>query len=115
LRQFDPRYLEDMSAGDNEFVREIICTFVETACDLIDGIVQAAAESNVEKAVYVAHTLKGSSRSVGAAPLGDVCEELERLAKSGDMESFKTVAAAAKEVYALLTSELALFLQPKAA
>ncbi len=104
-----------MSGGDDEFVRDIISTFLETAGDLVDGIQFAAEHTNNEKAIYASHTLKGSARSVGAMPLGDVCEELERLAKAGDMSSFKRAAPNAKTVFGDLQSELDVFLQPKAA
>ena len=115
MRQFDPNYLEDMSGGDDEFVRDILSTFLETAVDLVDGIQSAATHSNAEKAIYVSHTLKGSSRSVGAMVLGDVCEELERLARAGDMPAFNRAARNVKTVFGDLQGELAQFLQPKAA
>jgi len=115
LMQFDPKYLEDMSGGDDEFVRDIISTFLETAVELVDGIHAAAQDSSVDKAIYVSHTLKGSARSVGALALGDVCEELERLAKSHDMVSFQRLAPNVDQVFAGLERELNAALQAKAA
>ena len=115
LKQFDPQYLEDMSGGDDEFVRDILSTFLETAVELVNGIQAAAQDSNVERAIYVSHTLKGSARSVGALALGDLCEELERLAKSNDMPSFQRVAPNVTKVFADLNGELSLVLRPEAA
>jgi two-component system, sensor histidine kinase and response regulator len=115
VNQFDPGYLEDMSGGDDEFVRDIISTFLENAQKLVDSLTTAASENNVEKAIYAAHTLKGSSRSVGANLLGDLCEELEKLARSGDMDGFRTLAGRVPEIFGLLGVELAVVLRPQAA
>ena len=115
LKQYDPKYLEDMSAGDEEFVRDILSTFLETAGDLVAALTKAGETSNAEKAIYAAHTLKGSSRSVGAVPLGDLCEALEKLARAGDMDGFREQARVTPDTFALLRQELGVVLSPKAA
>jgi len=114
LKQFDPKYLDDMSGGDTEFVHDIISTFLETAHELVDGLT-LAADQDPQRAVYLAHTLKGSARSVGANPLGDLCEDLEKLAGSGDMPGYKLLVSKVPETFTQLSEELAVVLQPKAA
>ena len=104
-----------MSGGDEEFVRDIISTFLETARNLVDAVVDAGANNDADKGVYAAHTLKGSARSVGAAPLGDLCEELEKLARAKDMAAFADLSTRVPEGFALLKNELEVVLTPKAA
>jgi HPt (histidine-containing phosphotransfer) domain-containing protein len=81
----------------------------------VDALVEAGETQNTEKAIYAAHTLKGSARSVGAMPLGDLCESLEKLARASDLDGFREQARFAPETFALLGRELAEVLQPKAA
>ena len=115
VNQYDPRYLEDMSGGDEEFVRDIISTFLDTAHNLVSGLQSAADAMDRDKAIYLSHTLKGSARSVGAGPLGDLCEELEKLARGEDMAGYSVLVAKVPETFALLTRELNVVLQPRAA
>jgi len=112
---FNPGYLEDMSGGDEEFVREIIGTFFETSRDLVEGIRAAAEEGSAEKGIYVAHTLKGSSRSIGALCLGDICESLEKLARASDMTGFAVEAPRVQEAFVALQAEVAQVYAAKAA
>src|SRR2546423_10450753 len=114
-RQYDPKYLQDMSGGDAEFIQEILGTFLETSEDLVRCLQLAAREASPDKGFYVAHTLKGSARSVGADPLGHLCEELERLAKEGDMVGFAAVADRIAPTFVQLKIEMELALRPLAA
>jgi HPt (histidine-containing phosphotransfer) domain-containing protein len=114
-RQFNPEYLLDMSGGDTEFIQEILGTFLESVHDLLDGIRTAARDSNVEKAIFAAHTLKGSSRSVGAEPLGHLCEELETAARVGDMATYAQVANQVPILFAQLEREVQEILRSRAA
>lgn len=114
-RQLDLTYLEDMSGGDREFIEEILGTFLETSSDLIESLLAAAKEGFVEKALYASHTLKGSSRSVGADPLGAICQSLEQLARSGDMKGFAELVESVPPVYAQLRAEIQASFLEKAA
>lgn len=104
--QLDPTYLNEMAEGDTEFISELLDTFVETAADLVEAIEAAAAEQAAEKGIYAAHTLKGSSRSIGAVPLGDLCQVLEEAARCGDMDSFALMARNIPETFAQLKREI---------
>lgn len=115
VKQFDPKYLGDMSGGDIEFVHDIISTFMETAIDLVDGLEIAGRNQDAEKAIYAAHTLKGSARSVGAAPLGDLCEELEKFAREDDMQGFSELVGQVPVTFDLLRGELTAYIAPRAA
>lgn len=104
--QLDPSYLSEMAEGDTEFILELLDTFVETAADLLEGIQAAAADRDTDKAIYAAHTLKGSSRSIGAEPLGNLCQTLEEAARCGDMDSFALMAQNLPETFKLLRREI---------
>ena len=105
-RQIDMAYLLDMSGGDLEFVQEILSTFLETSGDLLAGIDDAARKGDATKAVYAAHTLKGSLRSIGAEPLATLCNDLEQTARVGDMAVFASMSKHVAEGFKLLRAEI---------
>jgi HPt (histidine-containing phosphotransfer) domain-containing protein len=114
-KQYDPGYLLEMSGGDADFIEEILSTFLETAPDLLAGIEVAANQGDVTKAIYATHTLKGSARSVGAEPIGFLCEQLEQLAKTGDMGGFADLSKQVPEAFDALRAEMNHFLRARAA
>ena len=87
LRLFDVSVLKSLVGDDRETVdgllREYLDTLqrtwveIESAVHREDGMAIAAA----------AHKLKSSSRSVGAVPFGELCQQLESAGKSGDMQT----------------------------
>ena len=83
--QIDRDYLLEISGGDSEFERDLIQTFLEAAPALLQSYA-AAIESNAGLGVrHAAHTLKGSSRSIGANVFAQVCEAAEKAARADDL------------------------------
>ncbi len=80
---FDFAHLEDLSGGDTEFEQEIVETFLAQAPEMVVEL-QSAVEGNVrEVALRVAHTLKGSGRSIGANEFAMSCEKIEEAIRNG--------------------------------
>jgi HPt (histidine-containing phosphotransfer) domain-containing protein len=69
--------LRDATGGDDEFVLDLVATFVEETQANIDGIAAAADARDVTAIVRPAHTLKSSSASVGAMRLSAICRDIE--------------------------------------
>jgi HPt (histidine-containing phosphotransfer) domain-containing protein len=69
----DFAYLEEFAAGDQQVVDEVLGLFREQAA-LWAGLLDAASDGWRD----AVHTIKGASRGVGAFPLGEVCERVER-------------------------------------
>jgi PAS domain S-box-containing protein len=90
--QIDMTYLQEIAGDDLEFQRDVLQAYAEGLPPMLEELHAAVARGDRDVAYRVAHTLKGSSRSVGANAFAEVCEAAERAAKSGDM------AAAAEEV-----------------
>ncbi|HEY2710079.1 MAG TPA: Hpt domain-containing protein [Caulobacteraceae bacterium] len=74
----DFAYLEDFAAGDEQLVDEVLALFREQAA--IWGAMLSPDHEGWRDAV---HTLKGSSRGVGAFVLGDVCQACEAAGPAG--------------------------------
>ncbi|MGH8762588.1 MAG: PAS domain S-box protein, partial [Nitrosospira sp.] len=81
--------LEELVGNDpaviNEFLRDFRASSARIAADL--RVACQAGEAAAAGAA--AHKLKSSARSVGALVLGDLCAEMERVGKAGDIQAFK--------------------------
>lgn len=73
--------------GDATVVGQLIDMFFQDAPKHLEGARQAVTQSNTEDLRRVAHTLKGSSRTLGLSALGDSCERIEHASKRGDLAS----------------------------
>ena len=76
-------YLRMMCGDDPVFEREIVGEFMGLADQMLTEISEAIRTADPKRLSEAAHSLKGSSRSLGAAPLGDLCEEFETAGRQG--------------------------------
>ncbi|MEP0872062.1 response regulator [Trichocoleus desertorum AS-A10] len=80
---FDSKTLQDLRAmaGDEatEFVQEFIDCYCDHAPQLLQAMQVAIAQGDVSSLQHALHSLKGSSASIGAKRLAQLCLELERL------------------------------------
>jgi HPt (histidine-containing phosphotransfer) domain-containing protein len=76
------RYLQD---EEHNYLSELIATYLDSAPMLLDTLRTAIAGSDIPATQRAAHTLKGSSASLGAATLAAQCAELEMLARAGTL------------------------------
>lgn len=78
---FDRRLITEIS-GDledpREFIAMMIDTFLEDAAILVETLTQAGASWDVPALKMAAHSLKGSSLTIGASKLGGLCAQLEQ-------------------------------------
>ena len=65
--------LDRLAAGDQGLMQDILEIFLEESTGWADGLADEAGEALAE----TIHTLKSSSRAVGALDLGDFCESWE--------------------------------------
>jgi HPt (histidine-containing phosphotransfer) domain-containing protein len=65
-------YLEEFTAGDKGLVREVLTVFCAEAVEWRERL-----EGDPDSWGRVIHTMKGTSRSIGADTLGDLCEYAE--------------------------------------
>jgi two-component system sensor histidine kinase/response regulator len=78
--------LDEISGGDTEFEKELLGEFLRTAPILVEDAAKAIAAKDTATAQRAAHTLKGSSGSIGAGPLAEASRFLEETCKEGRFE-----------------------------
>lgn len=91
-RPIDFEQLERQTFGDRALEQEVLAMFMQQATLAVDSLASADPATSQR----LAHTLKGSSRSVGAVRLAALCERLE--ASPGDR---KLVHGLARELGAI--------------
>ena len=84
---FDFDHLEKMSIGSVEFQKDLITTFIEDMDKRFDILESHFNSGNLEKLVNEAHTIKGSSLSVGANLVGRDALEVEMTGKQKDLSA----------------------------
>ena len=82
----DPVDLERFREMMGEAGTELIALFLEETLDLLAELREAVAKGDAESLQRVAHTLKGSSATLGAMRLSDLCKELEIMGRRGALE-----------------------------
>jgi len=107
--QIDREYLSDISGGDFEFECELIEAFCQTAPSLIEDYRTAVSTNNLQGIRHAAHTLKGSSRAIGAVPFGFICEAAEEAARNGDIDKCAQCLDRVVEAFGVLNSACGAF------
>jgi len=81
----DREYLAGVSGDDVEFERELTESYLQASPELIEKLRGTISSGDVAAVRNAAHTLKGSSRAIGAEQMGALCEILEHQARDGDL------------------------------
>lgn len=82
--EFDPTALSDRLNGDAEIIADILGVFAEDTPERITLLRNAVSQQIPFDAVCQAHTIKGSSSSVGAPMLKHTAEQIESACKTQD-------------------------------
>ena len=92
--------------GDEEFVRDLVSTFLAEEPANLQQIVDAAARGDAEAIVRPAHTLKSSSAAIGAARLSAISRQIELAGREGRTDELATLAGQASTTWAATVAAL---------
>ena len=73
--------------GDRALFDELTHAFEEECPNTVDGMRRAIASHDGKSLEHLAHTLKGSSASVGGLAVSEAAGEIERLAHSENLDN----------------------------
>jgi len=79
-------FKELMGEDADEMVRDLVDLYINNSPMLIEQMRRQISAQRLPELQRAAHTLKGNSNQLGAAPLGEICFTLEKLAKAGSLE-----------------------------
>ena len=92
--------LLENTGGDQEFVDELVDTYLREGDRLVESLVIAAFAHRVGDLVLPAHSLKSSSLNLGALELSELCRRLEEDARSGTVANAVDRASEVKAAFA---------------
>jgi len=87
---------------DEEFAAEVTAVFLRTAPQSLARIEAATDTGDAAAVELAAHALNGTSGTIGAERFQSVCQEIERMARSGSVAGVRALlSTAAAELHAL--------------
>src|SRR5262249_30219489 len=92
--------------GSAAALREVIVEFLTKTPAMLAALRDAAARGDAVGLRKSAHTIKGTSATLGAFPLSQQCAELERLSPDGSVHQTSARAAAIDARYTAVTAAL---------
>ncbi|MBP1910208.1 PAS domain S-box protein [Methanolobus bombayensis] len=103
---FDRRSFMENIMDDITMAREIIGIFQKNAPRQFDELKESVNKEEIENIIKNAHSLKGSSASVGGISLSNISAEIEKLAGSGEIDAVVEMLPELEKNYELLVQEL---------
>ncbi|QCP50810.1 PAS domain S-box protein [Trinickia violacea] len=103
--------LKGIVGDDAEIVGELLKEYLDSAGGLADDLRRHARDALPREVAAVAHKLKSSSRSIGALGFGDLCAELETVARQGDAEPLSELVAQFDTAFSGVSDEVHRLLQ----
>jgi HPt (histidine-containing phosphotransfer) domain-containing protein len=73
------------SGGGTDLVAELVELFVGDVPPRLDVLAGAIANGDAEALARAAHSLKGSSATMGAVGMSELCRRMEMLGRAGDV------------------------------
>lgn len=96
----------ELLGGDEEMFAEICQLFLQHAPNQVQAIEQYLSAKDYENLSRVAHSLKSSAGSVGAEALRALAEQLEKDAKSANLEQVSPILQSLKDEFTRVIQEL---------
>lgn len=79
--------LRDVVGGDDSVLADLVSTFHEEAPLLLGRLHEGVAGRNAGAIRLNAHCLKGNAADFGALALAELCLQMEKLGRSGELSS----------------------------
>ena len=95
------------SVGDDEdFVHDLIKTFMAEEPANLEMVASAAARADAEAIIRPAHTLKSSAAAIGAARLSSICRQIEFAGREGRTADLAPLTEKAQQAWAATVAAL---------
>ena len=94
FQDWDPDALSRMVGNDPVILRRFLEMFLSRSHEQLNIILDALQASDTQLMASTAHALKSTARAVGAERLGNLCQTLETIGKTDDLETSRAVCKA---------------------
>ena len=76
--------INSLREATGEVFDMILDTYMKDAQKNVESMIVSSQSHDTDELLRLTHTLKGSSRNVGASELADLCESLEKDLRNGE-------------------------------
>ena len=80
----DKERLKNVSLGDHEFEKDLLSSYLDDLDQKLKNLNELIASKDIKKIIEIAHSIKGSSYSIGAVKVGDEAFAIELSGKNND-------------------------------
>jgi HPt (histidine-containing phosphotransfer) domain-containing protein len=94
------------AVGGEKLMNDLLAIFLENASKLVSDLEQAIAQGDAEKLMRAAHSLRGSSATLGASSLATLCQKLETMGRERQLEGAAAQMAQLETEYARVKAAL---------
>jgi PAS domain S-box-containing protein len=94
------------AVGGEKLMNDLLAIFLENASKLVSELEQAIAQGDAEKLMRAAHSLRGSSATLGASSLATLCQKLETMGRERQLEGAAAQMAQLETEYARVKAAL---------
>lgn len=105
--------LNKVSLGEKSFEVELLNDYVYDAKSKYEQMQKVFEQNNMKKLSELAHTLKGSSYTVGAVKVGDESLGIELSAKNNDVDSCRIRIGQLKDIIMKTEEEIVIYINGK--
>jgi len=99
--------LRDSVGGDEEFIADLVSTYVSEGSGHFAAMQAAADEGDAAAIVRPAHTLKSSSAALGAMRLSAIARDIEMAGRAGTTEGLSERVTEARQAWDDTLKEMA--------
>jgi len=92
--------------GDEELVAQLVEAALDDLPCQVSKLKDSLAAADITTIERQAHTIKGAAANIGAEPLRDVAERIEKAARQGDLESCRDTFPALEQEFEHLRREM---------
>jgi len=102
----DRSILRESLGDDQELIDEIYQLFVTTAPEIMESLLKAVKDEDLETVKNRAHSLKGSAGNIGALAMQESMRQVENACRAQDSDRLAMTVNEAKTCYSDIMQEL---------
>lgn len=110
-RALDPQVLETLrqltAEGEPDVLEEVLTLFRDDAPQRLGAILSSCTNGDAKGVYAAAHSLKGAAGNIGAHGLQRVCQEIEAVARLGNLSGVGSLLDGLQREARLVESEIA--------
>ncbi|MGE9313823.1 response regulator [Niabella sp. CJ426] len=100
------QYITELACGENEFIIEIIESYLETVGPNIEALNKASLAGDKNAIAFLSHKLKGTFRYIGSEEPAKLVEWIEQYNKENNLTGIPELISSVKSFYAKSEVEL---------